>query len=100
MTGWNLPPGCTDRMIDEAFGYSSGRRGVYTVTIVKTIELVLEVEASSSADAEDDAKNMADATPLKDWTVSDEDVSVQDPPERDPDEERNARIDWKMDRDR
>ena len=21
MTGWNLPPGCTDRMVDEAFGF-------------------------------------------------------------------------------
>ena len=21
MTSWNLPPGCTDRMVDEAFGF-------------------------------------------------------------------------------
>jgi hypothetical protein len=100
MTGWNLPPGCTDRMIDEAFGYSSGRRGVYTVTIVRTIELVVEVDESSEADAEHDAKIIADATPLKDWTVSDEDVSVAGPPERDPDDERDARADYLYDRDR
>ena len=42
---WNLPPdGVTDRMVDEAFGYKEGRRGVYTVTIVRTIELVVEVD--------------------------------------------------------
>jgi hypothetical protein len=97
---WNLPPGCTDKMVDEAFGYSSGRRGVYTVTIVKTIELVVEVDESSEADAEHDAKIIADATPLRDWIVSDEDVSVEGPPEPDPDDARDARADYEWERDR
>ena len=53
MTGWNLPPGCTDRMVDEAFGASEGRRGVYKVTIERTITatITVEVEAGSEEDA-------------------------------------------------
>ena len=100
MTGWNLPPGCTDRMVDEAFGYREGRRGVYTVTIVRTIELVVEVDEGCEADAEHDAKIIADATPLKDWQISDEDISVAGPPERDPDDERDARADYEYERNR
>jgi hypothetical protein len=100
VNGWNLPPGCSDADIDRAFGGKEGRRGVYIVTIVKTIELGVEVEESSEADAEHDAKIIADATPLKDWTVVDEDVSVQDPPEPDPDDARDARADYLYDRDR
>ncbi len=96
----NLPDGCTNRMVDEAFGYKEGRRGVYTVTIVRTIELVVEVDESSGADAEHDAKIIADATPLKDWQISDEDIVVAEPPERDPDEERESRADYLYDRDR
>ena len=97
MSGWNLPPGCTDRMVDEAFGYSSGSRGVYTVTIVRTIELVVEVDESSEADAEHDAKIIADATPLKDWQISDEDIVVAEPPA---DDARDARADDLYERDR
>ena len=97
---YNLPPGVTDRMIDEAFGYKEGRRGVYTVTIVRTIELVVEVDESSEVDAEHDAKIIADATPLKDWQISDEDIVVAEPPERDPDDERDARADYEFERDR
>ena len=100
MSNWNLPPGCTDADIDRAFGGSEGRRGTYTVTIVRTIELVVEVDEGSEADAEHDAKIIADATPLKDWQISDEDISVAEPPERDPDEERDARADYEYDRDR
>ena len=98
MSNWNLPPGVTDRMVDEAAGHGDDRRGVYTVTIVRTIETVIEVEASSEQDAEQDAKITANATPLKDWLVLDEDVVVQDPPERDPDEARDARADYERDR--
>ena len=100
MSNWNLPPGCTNADVDRAFGGGEGRRGVYTVTIVRTIELVVEVDEGCEADAEHDAKIIADATPLKDWQISDEDIVVAEPPERDPDDERDARIDAAMDRDR
>ena len=54
---WNLPDGCTDRMVDEAFGYSSEPRGVYRVRVSNTIEAHtwIEVEASSMEDAAHDA---------------------------------------------
>ena len=54
MTGFNLPDGCTDAMVDEAFGYSSGPRGTYRVRVNNTIEAHtwIEVEASSKEDAE------------------------------------------------
>jgi hypothetical protein len=100
MTGWNLPPGCTDRMIDEAYGYSSGRRGIYTVTVSRTIETTVEIEASSEEDALNDSGYVVARLPLEKWTVLDEDTSVEGPPERDPDEERDARADYERDRDR
>jgi hypothetical protein len=87
-------------MVDEAFGYKQGRRGTYTVTIVRTIELVVEVDEGCEADAEHDARIIADATPLKDWQISDEDIVVAEPPEEDPDDARDARIDYEMERDR
>ena len=100
MTGYNLPPGCTDRMVDEAFGYKEGRRGVYTVTIVRTIEATIEIEASSENDAEQDARLALDHTPFKGWKVTDEDISSEDPREQDPDDERDARADYEFERDR
>jgi hypothetical protein len=105
MTGWNLPPGCTDRMVDEAFGYSEGRRGVYKVTVTRTMEMttVVEVEASSRDDAIDDAAIATKDIPVHKWTISQDDfdvIDVEGPPERDPDDERDARADYEYDRNR
>ena len=103
MTGWNLPPGCTDRMVDEAFGYSEGRRGVYKVTVTRTMEMttVIEVEASSRDDAEYDGLIGAAHIPPAKWTVTQNDydvTEVEGPPERDPDDERDSRADYEYDR--
>lgn len=96
MTGWNLPPGCTDKMVDEAFGYSSGPRGVYRVTITRAVEMttVVEVQASSPDDAEHDGLIGAAHIPPAKWTVARDDydvTEVEGPPERDPDDERDSR---------
>jgi hypothetical protein len=105
MTGYNLPPGCTDRDIDNAFGSSDERRGVYRVRVTNRIEsqLWVEVEASSREDAEHDALVEARKTPIHRWTVDADDMDVEDvegPPERDPDDERDSRADYEYDRNR
>jgi hypothetical protein len=99
MSNWNLPDGVTDRMIDEAFGYSEGRRGTYTVTVSRTIETVIEIEASSEDDAIHDAAYVIAKLPLEKWTVTDEDTfaTFNEP---DPDDERDARADYEYDRNR
>ena len=100
MTGWNLPPGCTDADIDRAFGGSEGRRGTYTVTIVRTSETTIEIEAGSEEDARFDAVIAAKALPADKWEDEFDTTEVEGPPERDPDEERDARADYEYDRDR
>ena len=100
MSNWNLPPGCTDRMVDEAFGYSSGRRGVYTVTIVRTSETTIEIEAGSEEDARFDAVIAAKALPADKWEDEFDTTEVEGPPERDPDDARDARADYEFERDR
>ena len=105
MTGWNLPPGCTDRMVDEAFGYKEGRRGTYIVTVRRTtVEYTtVEVQASSEDDARSDAETEAQFVKLSAWTSDDaeyEATDVEGPPEPDPDDERDARADWEYERDR
>ena len=106
MTGWNLPPGCTDADIDRAFGCSEGRRGTYTVTVVRTVShsVEIEVEASNVDDAQHDALVMARTGSLI-WAPTDDDceyvvVDTVEPPEPDPDDERDARADFEYDRDR
>ena len=82
---------------------SEGRRGVYTVTVTMTVETVVEVEAGSEEDARIDAVIAAKTTPFQKWRINEADydaTDVEGPPERDPDEERDARIDAAMDRDR
>ena len=105
MTGWNLPPGCTDADVDRAFGGSEGRRGTYTVVVKRMVEesITLEIEASSEEDARDDALDQASGA--SGWKVMDDydyDIeSVKAPEEEeDPDDARDARIDYEMDRDR
>lgn len=106
MSGWNLPPGCTDRMVDEAFGYSSEPRGTYRVRVNNTIEahVWIEVEASSMEDAAHDALIAARAKPMHEWTFDEDDMIVEDveaPDEgEDPDDARDARADYLYDRDR
>ena len=80
MSGWNLPPGCTDRMVDEAFGCDEGRRGVYTVTVRRTtVEYTtIELQASSEGDARDDAETQAQFVNLSAWTADDADYEVID----------------------
>jgi hypothetical protein len=92
-------------MVDEAFGYSEGRRGVYKVTVTRTMEMttVVEVEASSRDDAIDDAAIATKDIPVHKWTISQDDfdvIDVEGPPERDPDDERDARADYEYDRNR
>ena len=104
--GWNLPPGCTDRMVDEAFGYSEGRRGVYRVTVTRTMEMttVVKVEASSRDDAIDDAAIATKDIPVHKWTISQDDfdvLNVEEPDDGpDPDDERDSRADYEYDRNR
>ena len=100
MTGYNLPPGCTDRMVDEAFGGSEGRRGTYTVTVTRTSTTTVEVEAGSEEDARFDAVIAAKSIPEARWESDYDTDDVEGPPERDPDDEHDARIDYEMDRDR
>ena len=108
MSNWNLPPGVTDRMIDEAFGGSEGRRGTYTVTVIRTVResVTVEVEAGNESDARFDAEIAAKKLPAAKWTHEDEDVAydtdpdVEGPREPDPDDGRDARADWEYERDR
>ncbi len=110
MTGWNLPDGCTDRMVDEAFGYKSERRGTYTVVVTRTVEqsITLQVEASSEDEAREDALNRAytKTGSRMNWSEMDaydydvESVMGPEDEEEDPDDARDARIDYLMDRDR
>ena len=100
MSNWNLPPGCTDADIDRAYGGGEGRRGVYTVTVTRTSTTTVEVEAGSEEDARFDAVIAAKSVPEAQWE-SDYDIDdVEGPPERDPDDERDARADYERDRDR
>ena len=108
MTGYNLPDGCTDRMVDEAFGYGEERHGVYTVVVTRTVEqsITIEVEASSDDEARKDALNQAyGALNWKETDVDAYDYDIEavmgpEDEEEDPDDARDARIDYLMDRDR
>ena len=99
MSNWNLPPGCSDADVDRAFGGSQGRRGVYTVTIVRTSETTIEIEAGSEEDARFDAVIAAKALPADKWEDEFDTTEVEGPPERDPvDEERGRSRDFEMDK--
>ena len=86
--------------MDRAYGGSEGRRGVYTVTIVRTSETIIEIEAGSEEDARFDAVIAAKALPADKWEDEFDTTDVEGPPERDPDEERESRADYLYDRDR
>jgi hypothetical protein len=75
------------------------RRGVYRVVVTRTVtaETTVEVEAASEEDARFDAVVVAKDLPLNtDWRIEQDDYDTTDvdgPPERDPDEERDERMD-------
>jgi hypothetical protein len=90
---------------DEAYRKSGRgpRRGVYTVTVRRTtVEYTtVEVQASSEDDARSDAETEAQFVKLSAWTSDDaeyEATDVEGPPERDPDDARDERMDREMDR--
>jgi hypothetical protein len=92
---------------DEAYRKSGRgpRRGVYSVTVTRTLtaEITLEVEAWSEEDAKFDGVLLASKTLLNDWdtwTIHQDDYeveSIEGPPERDPDDERDERMDRERD---
>jgi hypothetical protein len=94
-------------MVDEAFGYKSERRGTYTVVVTRTVEqsITIEVEASSEDEARENALDEASGR-ISYWKEMDaydyevESVVEPEDEERDPDDARDARIDYLMDRDR
>lgn len=93
---------------DEAYRKSGRgpRRGVYSVTVTRTLtaEITLEVEAWSEQDAKFDGVLLASKTNLHNWdtwTIHQDDYeveSIEGPPERDPDDARDDRMDREMDR--
>ena len=105
MSNWNLPPGCTDRMVDEAFGYSSDRRE-YQIVVTRTVEesVTLWIEADSEDEARDDALDQASAATgwkqKDDYDYEVESVVGPEDDEEDPDDARDARADYEFERDR
>ena len=83
------------------------RRGVYTVTVIRRMVATIEVEieAGSEEDARFDAVIKARGIPLDKWDLADsmnddefDTGDVEGPPERDPDDARDERMDREMDR--
>ena len=82
MTGWNLPPGCTDRMVDEAFGYKREPS-----ELSENVRALLEKSRVISKQTMEAILEM----------IEEEEIEAEQP---DPDDARDARIDYLMDRDR
>ena len=82
MTGWNLPDGCTDRMVDEAFGYKREPS-----ELSENVRALLEKSRAISKQTLEAILEM----------IEEDEIEAEQP---DPDEERDARIDAAMDRDR
>jgi hypothetical protein len=81
MSGWNLPPGCTNADVDKAFGckrepseLAENVRALLVRSAVskQTMEAILEM-------------------------IEEDEIEAEQP---DPDEERDARIDYEFERDR
>ena len=85
---------------DEAYRKSGRgpRRGVYTVTVTRTSTTTVEVEAGSEEDARFDAVIAAKSIPEARWESDYDTDDVEGPPERDPDDARDERMDREMDR--
>ncbi len=82
MTGWNLPPGCTDRMVDEAFGCKRDPS-----ELAENIRALLEKSRAISKQTIDCILEM----------IEEEEIENEEP---DPDDARDARADYLYDRDR
>ena len=80
MTGWNLPDGCTDAMVDEAFGCDDGEQAGTCLSCRADGVFWDEPRADGSC--------YECGKPVGMWN------------ERDPDDERDARADWEYERDR
>jgi hypothetical protein len=79
------------------------RRGKYVVYVERTVtaQIRIEVDASSESDAIDDAIVEAKSIPLAQWVVDQDDYEAGEilgPPERDPDDARDERMDQDYDR--
>lgn len=81
MTGWNLPPGVTNKMIDDAFG------GDYIPTELQENVLKLLEEAKIPQSTCDAIMEM----------IAEAEQQMGKP---DPDEMRDNRADWELDKDR
>ena len=82
MTGWNLPPGCTDRMVDEAFGCKRDPS-----ELQENIRALLEKSPAISKQTIDCILEM----------IEEEEIENEEP---DPDDARDARADYEYERDR
>ena len=82
MTGWNLPDGCTDRMVDEAFGYKREPS-----ELSENVRALLEKSRAISKQTLEAILEM----------IEEDEIEAEQP---DPDEERDARIDYEYERDR
>ena len=82
MTGWNLPPGCTDRMVDEAFGCKRDPS-----ELQENIRALLEKSRVISQQTIGAILEM----------IEEEEIEAEEP---DPDDERDARADYEFERDR
>ena len=82
MSNWNLPPGVTDRMIDEAFG--GGRE---PSALAEDVRALLEKSRVISKQTMTAILEM----------IEEDEIADEEP---DPDAERDARADYEHERDR
>ncbi len=82
MTGWNLPPGCTDRMVDEAFGCKREPS-----ELAENVRALLEKSRAISKQTLEAILEM----------IEEDEIADEEP---DPDDARDARADYEFDRDR
>jgi hypothetical protein len=74
---------------------SKRRRGVYRVTVERTITatITVDVEASSEEDANWDGFVKAKSISLDNWTIDQDDLETIEVDGRDPDDARDERMD-------
>jgi hypothetical protein len=82
MSGWNLPPGCTDRMVDEAFGYKREPS-----ELAENVRALLEKSRAISKQTMEAILEM----------IEEDEIEAEGP---DPDDERDSRAEWQNERDR
>ena len=103
MSNWNLPPGCTDADIDRAFGGSEGRRGIVhglSLNAWSRNRSTLEIEgfqrrgrrATMRSTIASGASGSKVIGRLTTTTLSRSKLRTE---EEDPDDARDARIDYR-----